>query len=64
MKPINDYDEARREYYGPTVEDTWADQERISRLTDALEAVLSALDDIGLDNSRAYEIAAKALEGK
>ena len=33
MKPINDYDEARREFYGTTrqdaLEDTWADQERM-----------------------------------
>ena len=62
MKPINDYDEARREYYGPTVEDTWADQERISRLTDALEAVLSALEDVGMDNSLAHSIATDALK--
>ena len=60
MKPINDYDEARREFYGPTVEDTWADQERISRLTDALEAVLSALED-GAANL-AHEIATDALK--
>ena len=59
-----DHFDMQRAYYGPTVEDTCADQERISKLTDALEAVLSALEDIGLDNSLPHEIASKALEGK
>ena len=60
MREINDYDEAAREYYGPTVEDAWADQARISKLTDALEHILSALED-GAANL-AHEIATDALK--
>jgi hypothetical protein len=36
--------------------------ERNARLTNALDAVLSALEDVGMDNSLAHEIASKAVK--
>lgn len=62
-----DYRDMARAYYGPTVPD-WEWEERMrarnARLTDALEAVLSALEDVGMEHSYIHEIASKALEGK
>lgn len=69
---MNDHADMARAYFGTTREDArqqaWNDMDALYRqnveLREALTAVVSALEDVGMSGSLAHEIASKALGGK